>query len=252
MSDNRSLQNLLSLDSETILVTGASGNIGQAIASRLAEAGAAVVAHCNSNRHAVEALVERIGGSVVQGDLSDASAIRALLENVNPSMVVNNAAIQPVVDLKDMTQSDWQDMMTVNLDSVFVLTQGVVDRWQHDKHAGTIVNIASIEGLDPAKGHAHYATSKAGLLMYTRAVALEYGAIGIRANSVSPGLIDRPGLSDDWPEGVARWLDRAPLGRLGSPNDVADAVLFLLSPAARWISGANLVVDGGLSAQGRW
>ena len=88
--------------------------------------------------------------------------------------------------------------------------------------------------------------------MLTRAAALEYGPAGIRVNAVSPGLIDRDGLRDDWPEGVERWLERAPLGRMGAPQDVADAVLFLLSPAARWISGTNLVVDGGMSAQSRW
>ena len=88
--------------------------------------------------------------------------------------------------------------------------------------------------------------------MFTRAAALEYGPDGIRVNAVSPGLIDREGLEDDWPEGVERWRARAPLARLGTANDVADAVLFLSSPAARWISGANLVVDGGMSARSRW
>jgi NAD(P)-dependent dehydrogenase (short-subunit alcohol dehydrogenase family) len=101
-------------------------------------------------------------------------------------------------------------------------------------------------------GHGHYATSKAGLVMLTRAAALEFGAARIRVNTVSPGLIDREGLQKDWPDGVARWLERVPLGRIGAPNDVADAVLFLLSPAARWISGANLIVDGGMSTQGKW
>ncbi|MDH3546519.1 MAG: SDR family oxidoreductase, partial [Gammaproteobacteria bacterium] len=95
-------------------------------------------------------------------------------------------------------------------------------------------------------------TSKGGLIMLTRAAALEFGSAGIRINSVSPGLIDREGLARDWPDGVARWHDRVPLGRIGAAIDVADAVLFLLSPAARWISGANLVVDGGMSAQSRW
>ena len=88
--------------------------------------------------------------------------------------------------------------------------------------------------------------------MLTRACALEFGSAGIRVNAVSPGLIERAGLRDAWPDGVQRWTERAPLGRLGTPQDVADAVLFLLSPAARWISGANLVVDGGMCAQSRW
>ena len=88
--------------------------------------------------------------------------------------------------------------------------------------------------------------------MLTRSVALEYGRDGIRCNAVSPGLIERDGIGDDWPEGVRRWQDKAPLGRLGTPRDVAEAVLFLISPASAWISGANLVVDGGMSAVSRW
>ena len=133
-----------------------------------------------------------------------------------------------------------------------MVMQHAVKAWRTRRAAGAIVNIASIEGMDPAKGHAHYATSKAGMLMMTRAAALEYGEANVRVNAVSPGLIDRQGLVEDWPDGVERWMRRAPLQRLGLPNDVADAVLFLLSPAARWISGANLVVDGGMSAVSRW
>jgi NAD(P)-dependent dehydrogenase (short-subunit alcohol dehydrogenase family) len=167
-------------------------------------------------------------------------------------MVVHNAAAQPAKAITDMTSSDWRDVIAANLDSAFLILQRAAKSWVEAGQAGAMVNIGSIEGLDPAIGHAHYATSKAGLLMLTRAAALEFGAANIRFNCVSPGLIDREGLADDWPDGVGRWRDRVPLGSLGSPIDVADAVLFLLSPAARWISGANLVVDGGMSAHGKW
>ena len=242
---------LLDLSGETVLVTGASGNIGQGIAERLAEAGAAVVIHYFRNESAAQALAERLGGaSMVQADLADEQAIDAMIEQAEPTMLVNNAAGQEVKALADLDHDEWRAMMSANLDAAFLTIQRVAQAWAGT--GGSIVNIASIEALDPAVGHGHYATSKAGLLMLSRAAALEFGAAGIRVNCVSPGLIDRGGLAEDWPDGVARWHDRAPLERMGTPKDVADAVLFLLSPAARWISGTNLVVDGGMSAQSKW
>ncbi len=253
LSAIRTADELLDLTGETVLVTGASGNIGAAIATRLAEAGASIVAHYNSNEAAAKELVGRLGhGEIVQADLGDETAVGALFSSTQPTMLVHNAAIQPVAALGDMSFADWREMMAANLDSAFLLTQRAARAWIAAGRAGAIVNIASIEAMDPAAGHGHYATSKAGLLMLTRAAALEFGSSGIRINCVSPGLVDSEGLARDWPDGVGRWHDRVPLGRLGSPIDVADAVLFLLSPAARWISGTNLVVDGGMSAQSKW
>jgi len=244
---------LLDLSGETALVTGASGNIGSAIAERLADAGASIIAHYHRNAGAARNLVERLGqGDVVQADLSTEKDVDGLFAGCRPTLVVHNAASQPVAGLGDMTFDDWQRMMAANLDSTFLVTQRAALAWQAAGVPGAIVNIGSTEGLDPAAGHGHYATSKAGLLMLTRAAALEFGSANIRVNCVSPGLTDRDGLARDWPDGVQRWLDRVPLGRIGSPNDVADAVLFLLSPAARYISGANLIVDGGMSAQSKW
>lgn len=244
---------LLDLEGQSILLTGASGNIGQGIARRLHEAGATIIAHCHRNVAAAEALIESLGrGDVVRADLRDEAAVVALFEHIRPHGVVNNAAAQHLHGLPGLSLDDWRRMQQATLDSAFLVTQQAAKSWRRQSLGGAIVNIASIEGLDPAVGHAHYASSKAGVLMFTRAAALEYGGDSIRVNAVSPGLIDRPGLGDEWPQGVERWQNRAPLGRLGVPNDVADAVLFLLSPAARWISGANLVVDGGMSAQSRW
>jgi len=250
---NPATSELLDLGGETALITGASGNIGGAIAERLHEAGAAVILHYHRNEAAVTRLADRLNGAeIVQADLADEVAIERLFASIRPSLVVNNAAAQPVTGMGDMTYAQWRDVMSTNLDSAFLVTQRAALAWIAAGVPGAVVNIGSIEGLDPAVGHSHYATSKAGLLMLTRAAALEFGSAGIRINCVSPGLIDREGLARDWPDGVARWHDRAPLGRIGSAIDVADAVLFLLSPAARWISGANLIVDGGMSAQNKW
>jgi len=261
-SDERTVKELLDLSSRCALVTGASGNIGCGIAKRLAEAGAEVILHYRSGKESAEAATAKIiarGGRAiaVQADLTSEADVSRLFSEFTekellPELVVNNAAMQPVKALADVSLSEWQDMMAVNLDSAFLVTQAAAKSMRQRKVSGSIVNIASIEGLDPASGHSHYATTKAGLIMFTRACALEYGADQVRVNSVSPGLIDREGLDEDWPDGIARWHDRVPLGRMGLPNDVADAVLFLLSPAARWISGANLVVDGGMSAQSKW
>jgi NAD(P)-dependent dehydrogenase (short-subunit alcohol dehydrogenase family) len=245
------VNHLLSLAGETVLVTGASGNIGREVARRLAEAGAAIILHYHRDEASATSLAGEIGAAgVVQADLGDAASVDAMFKAGQPGMVVNNAAAQPVQALADMSDEDWRSVLSTNLDGPFLVTQRAARAW--GEQGGAIVNIASVEGSDPAAGHAHYATSKAGLIMFTRAAALEFGPRNIRVNCVSPGLIEHDGLADEWPEGVARWRERAPLGRLGTPKDVADAVLFLLSPAARWISGTNLVVDGGMSAQSRW
>ena len=253
---------LMNLTGQLALVTGASGNIGRGIAVRLAQAGAELVVHFFRDAEGARQTVHDItaaGGKAtpVQADLSSESEAVRLIEEISTnggalSCVVNNAAAQPVEALADMTAQSWRAMQAATLDSAFHVTQAAARFLRTSGTPGAVVNIASIEASDPAAGHAHYATSKAGLLMLTRACALEYGRDGIRFNAVSPGLIDREGLGESWPDGVGRWRDKVPLQRLGDAMDVADAVLFLLSPAARWISGSNLVVDGGMSAVSRW
>lgn len=260
--DRPAVADLLDLADRTILVTGASGNIGRAIAKRLAEAGAAIIAHYCNGQEAAERLVAEIadlsGRAIsVQADLRSETEIRQMMQEIQSSNlrldgVVNNAAAQPVQAIKDISGEDWHAVISANLDGAFMVSRYAAEAMRKHELQGAIVNIASIEGSDPAHGHAHYAASKAGLIMLTRSLALEYGDYGIRANAVSPGLIDRQGLTQDWPQGVDSWRQHAPLSRLGVADDVANAVLFLLSPAASWISGSNLVVDGGMSSVSRW
>lgn len=242
------------------LVTGASGTIGRGIALRFAEAGGAVVAHYHRDRDGAAAVAERIaaaGGAAVTmaADLTDATAcddlVRAAAQWAGRlDTLVNNAGIQPVDDLAGMPLDTWRTMIDTNLTSAFLCTQAAA-RVMRDS-GGSVIHIASVEAAQPAPGHAHYSTAKAALVMHARAAAQEYGRLGIRVNAVSPGLIDRPGLAADWPSGVRRWQDAAPLTRLGTPRDVANACVFLASPLAAWITGHNLVVDGGVGTRPTW
>jgi NAD(P)-dependent dehydrogenase (short-subunit alcohol dehydrogenase family) len=252
---------LLDLTGRVALVTGAGGQVGRGIAARFAAAGADVVVHYRQDEKSAMELVTRIvdgGGRAlsVQADLTRESECHRLVETAADwrgglDVLVNNAGIQPTCDLADMSADDWREMYDTNTTSAFSCTRAAAPLLAA-RGGGSIVHIASIEGSMAAPGHAHYCASKAALIMFARSAALEYGRDGIRVNTVSPGLIDRPGLAEEWPEGVRRWTGAAPLKRLGRPEDVGNACVFLASDAAAWISGTDLVVDGGVSARPTW
>jgi NAD(P)-dependent dehydrogenase (short-subunit alcohol dehydrogenase family) len=247
---------LLSLEGRVAVVTGVSAGIGHGIAQRLLEAGASVVVHCRRERTAAETLAAEAGDRalVVTGDLGTESAAAdvasAAVDRFGRLDVwVNNAGVQPVSSLVAMSSEEFATVVDSNLGTVFHGTRAAASRMVD---GGAIVNVASIEALQPAAGHSHYSAAKAAVVAHTRAAALELGPAGIRVNAVAPGLVARPGIAEEWPEGVDRWEAACPLGRLGTPADVADACLFLASDAARWITGATLVVDGGVLARSTW
>lgn len=242
------------------LVTGASGGIGSAIATSLAENGAKVALQYHNNQPDIP--IESInanGGhcaSFKANLLEDGFEI-GLLDAVQESLgkvgiLINCAASQDICSLSELSTKSFNQMMQVNVSAIFALSRLFAERLSGDQLGASIVNISSLEADRPAIGHGHYAASKAALETLTKSMALEYGSKGLRVNAVAPGLTSRDGIEEQWPEGVQRWKDACPLNQLGKPQDVADAVLFLASPQARWITGSILTVDGGMSAGPGW
>ncbi|MDX2136979.1 MAG: glucose 1-dehydrogenase [Chloroflexota bacterium] len=250
------VEQLLDFSGKVVIVTGSGSGIGSGIALRFAEAGAQVVVHYHSSRAGAKAVVEQIahaGGDAIamQADVTEAAAAQGLVDAAvhtfgRLDVLVNNAGIYPLASVLDMTPEAWDAVISANMRSVFLCTQAAARQMIAQGQGGAVVNITSIEAENPAPNHSHYNAAKGGVLMYTRASAYELGQHGIRVNAVAPGLIWREGLEDAWADGVVRWQKAAPLKRLGLPDDIADACLFLASPAARWITGASLTVDGGV------
>ncbi len=251
------VESLLDFTGRVVLVTGAGSGIGAGIARRFAAAGADLVVSYRSSAEGAETVradIEALGRQAitVRADVTRAADVETLLDHAVTAfarldVVINNAGIYPLAGLTEMSTDDWDQSLDANLRSVFLVTRGAGKRLIDQGNGGAIINIASIEGTHPAPMHSHYSAAKAGVLMHTRSAALELGPHGIRVNSVSPGLIGRPGIEDQWPDGVKRWQAAAPLTRLGHPDDVADACLFLASVGARWITGTDLRVDGGVT-----
>ncbi|MFJ4847158.1 SDR family NAD(P)-dependent oxidoreductase [Streptomyces sp. NPDC088733] len=249
------------LTGQVALVTGAGGGIGTGVARGLADAGAAVVLHARHRTDAVRKLAAEIAAAggrahTASADLTRPDAPRKLVAAAagwggRLDAVVHCAGVQPVRELAGMDDAAWRKVVDVNLHAAFGVVQAAAAHMSA-RDGGSITAIASVEGSRPAHGHAHYSAAKAALIMFARAAAGEYGPAGIRVNTVSPGLVDRPGLADDWPDGVRRWTAAAPLGRLGTPTDIGAACVFLASPAASWITGHDLVVDGGVGTRPGW
>jgi 3-oxoacyl-[acyl-carrier protein] reductase len=235
-----------SLEGKTALVTGASRGIGKAIAEELARAGASVVVSYRAGADEAAALADGIGARAVQADVSDAASARALVEEAGDlDVLVNNAGVTRDGLLVRMSDEDWRTVIDTNLASCFYTCRAAV-RGMMKKRSGSIVNISSIVGLHGNWGQTNYAASKAGIIGFTKALARELGSRNVRANVVVPGYV-KSRLTDVLPDdATAAMLENTPLGRLGDPEDVAGAVRFLSSEDAAFVTGAVLLVDGGL------
>ena len=242
------------LTDKVALVTGASRGLGKAISLALAAEGASIAAVARSEAALQETLEAiRATGGVAEPyalDVADETAVEAAVEKIaarfqHIDILVNNAGVTRDGLLMRMKSEDWDAVLNTNLKGAFHLTKQV-GRLMVKQRAGRIVNISSVIGLMGNAGQANYAASKAGLIGFSKSVAREFASRGITCNVVCPGFIETDmtrGLSEDLRK---KLLERIPLQRLGQPDDVAGAVVFLCSPAASYITGQILTVDGGM------
>lgn len=243
---------MFDLTGKSALVTGASGGIGAAVARALHGAGATV--GLSGTREApLMSLAEELGGRahVLPCDLSDATAVEALTARAVAAMgavdiLVNNAGITRDGLAMRMSDDDWQAVMNVNLTAAFRLSRGVL-RGMMKARWGRIVQITSVVGTTGNPGQANYAASKAGLVGLSKSLAAEVASRGITVNCVAPGFITTAMTDKLTEDQTARILTQVPMGRMGEAAEVAAAVLYLASPAAGYVTGATLHVNGGMA-----
>ncbi|MBQ8682521.1 MAG: 3-oxoacyl-[Selenomonadales bacterium] len=245
----------MQLDGKVALVTGASRGIGRAVAIRLAKSGAKIAVNYAGNQAAAEEvkqIIEQNGGEaiLVQADISNAESVDAMVAQVMEAfgridILVNNAGITRDTLLMRMKEADWNAVIQTNLTGVFYVTKAV-SKIMMKQRSGKIVNMSSVVGLMGNAGQANYAAAKAGVIGFTKSMAKELAARNITVNAIAPGFISTD-MTAVLPDKVKEDLaTKIPMGRLGEADDIASAVLFLVSDSANYITGQTLNVDGGM------
>lgn len=243
------------LKGKVAIITGASRGIGKAIAQKFVEQGATVAFTYRSSEEKAKALEDELGaqGGTVKGFKSDAAEFESAQQLVDQvvetfgtvDVVVNNAGITRDGLLMRMAEDQWDQVIETNLKSVFNLTKAVM-RTMMKARAGSIINMSSVVGVKGNAGQANYAASKAGILGFTKSVALELGSRNIRCNAIAPGFIETEMTGELDEKTVEEWRGAIPLKRGGTPEDVANLTLFLASDLSAYITGQTINVDGGM------
>ena len=242
------------LEGQVAIVTGASRGIGEGILLALAKAGATVVGTATGEK-GIESIARNLEGAGAKGagrilDVRNAESCAAFVEQVATdfgpaAILVNNAGATRDNLLARMKDEEWDDVQATNLKSVFLLSRAVL-RGMMKARAGRIVNVSSVVGHSGNAGQTNYAAAKAGMAGFSKSLAREVGSRSITVNCVAPGFIETDMTRALAQDQVKRLVENVPLGRLGRVEDVAQAVLFLCSPAAAYITGATLHVNGGM------
>ncbi|MEM3208856.1 MAG: SDR family NAD(P)-dependent oxidoreductase [Candidatus Micrarchaeaceae archaeon] len=260
------IRKLLDLTGKVAIVTGGAIGIGFGISYRLAEAGATVVIANRTKEEGESAAAKlrkkKFNVIAIQTDVSDENSVKELVEQVikrykRIDILVNNAGIYPEIPLLKMRLADFERVLAINLYGVFLCTRYVTEHMIKQKKGGKIINITSIDAIHPSSlGLAHYDASKHGVWGFTKNVALELAPYKIWVNAIAPGGILTPGLQKlqqsiplangvDMKKFMAQFMQKIPMGRLGDPDDIAKVALFLASDMSSYMTGSQIVVDGG-------
>ena len=246
---------MFELNGKTAIVTGAKQGIGQGIAEMLSKAGANVVVSDRDGSGA-EKVAKALGKKAIgiQCDVTNADDVEKMTDAAaqkfgSLDILVNNAGVYPFKPFLEMAEADWQKVMDVNLNGIFLCTQAAAKRMAAQKKCGKIVSITSIAGFVGFQGLTHYCASKGGIIAFTRAAALELAPLKINVNAVAPGAIQTPGVGKVDPKQLEGMLAAIPWKRQGLPADIAGAVTYLCSKEADYVTGQTLIVDGGWTLQ---
>ncbi len=232
-----------------VLITGASRGIGAACATLFAKEGYRVAVHYNKNKDLAESLAKELGGIAVCADISDSTQVDRMINEVEKKLgtvdvLVNNAGISESGLITDVTDEDWNKMLGVNLNGAFYASRRTLPA-MISKKSGCIINISSMWGQVGASCEVSYSTAKAGLIGFTRALAKEVAPSNIRVNAIAPGVVKTDMLNCYTEDDLLALSEETPLGRLGTPEDIAKCALFLASSDASFITGQVIGVNGG-------
>ena len=238
------------MEQKVVLITGASRGIGAAAARRFAAGGCRVVVNYHRSREQAEALAAEIGGWAVQADVSDPVQVGKMVDNVldkfcQLDILICNAGIAQQKLFGDLTDQDWRRMFAVNVDGMFYTIRAALPHFIHRKQ-GRILTLSSMWGQVGGSCEVAYSAAKAAVIGMTKALAKELGPSGITVNCVAPGVIDTEMNANLGPEDLAALAEETPMGVIGRPEDVAEALWYLASPGAKFVTGQVLAPNGGL------